>query len=255
MRHFLLLISVMTVTAAFAQSPKQNTSLPPPQFLLCKAVQDNRMRLSCYDAVISALAAQPMSAAQPAPVAQSTPIPAAPKNRSWNIIEEAEGQPSITATLLGMNDSAEMIVRCKQNRTSASIAFVTTLSTPNRVVHQVEKGRDVEEQWKVTADGKSITSTKPIGLIRSLLDGGTLSVQVFNDAEVLASETFALGDVSGPRSKLMSGCIWPDPTVTALNRIPLPKSSPIRSTQADGKKDGTLPVWLSKILRNSGEIN
>lgn len=240
MRHFLVLISAMTVTSALAQSPTPNTSSPPPQFLLCKVVQDNVMRLACYDAAVSAAVSQPAA------------VPPAKKDRSWEITEQSEGQPSITAILRGANGSAEMVVGCKANRTSVSVRFVTSLNNQNRVVHQVEKGKDVEEQWVASADGRSISPVKPIGFVRSLADNGILSIQIFADADVLASEIFDLGDMSGVRSKLMSGCIWPDPTVTAQKRIPLPKSSPIRSSQAD---DGGLPAWLSKILKDSGEIN
>ena len=239
MRHFLVLISAMTVTSALAQSPTPNTSSPPPQFLLCKVVQDNVMRLACYDAAVSATVSRPANAPTK-------------KDRSWEITEQSEGQPSITAILRGANGSAEMVVGCKANRTSVSVRFVTSLNNQNRVVHQVEKGKDVEEQWVASADGRSISPVKPIGFVRSLADNGILSIQIFADAEVLASEIFDLGDMSGVRSKLMSGCIWPDPTVTAQKRIPLPKSSPIRSSQAD---DGGLPAWLSKILKDSGEIN
>ena len=240
MRHFIVLISVLTATPALAQTPTPNTSSPPPQFLLCKVVQDNAMRLACYDAAVSATVSQPAA------------VPPTKKDRSWEITEQSEGQPSVTAILRGANGSAELVVGCKANRTSVSVRFVTQLNNQNRVVHQVEKGKDAEEQWVASVDGRSISPVKPIGFVRSLTDNGTLSLQVFADADVLASETFDLGDVSGVRSKLMSGCIWPDPTVTAQKRIPLPKSSPIRSSQAD---DGGLPAWLSKILKDSGEIN
>jgi hypothetical protein len=232
----------ITVTSALAQSPAPNTSLPPPQFLLCKVIQDNAMRLACYDAAVSATVSQPAG-------------PPAKKDRSWEITEQTEGRPSITAILRGANGSAELVVGCKENRTSVSVRFLTGLNTQNRVVHQVEKGKDVEEQWAASADGRSISPVKPIGFVRTFTDNGILSIQVFADADVLASESFDLGDVSGVRSKLMSGCIWPDPTVTAQKRIPLPKSSPIRSSQAEADKDGGFPAWLSKILKDSGEIN
>lgn len=243
MRHFLVLISAMTATSALAQGPAPSPSSPPPQFLLCKVIQDNAMRLACYDAAVSATVSQPAA------------VPPARKDRSWEITEQSEGQPSITAILRGANGSAELVVGCRANRTSVSAHFANQLNNQNRVVHQVEKGKDVEEQWVASADGKSISPVKPIGFVRSLTDNGTLSIQVFADADVLASETFDLGDVSGVRSKLMSGCIWPDPRVTAQKRIPLPKSSPIRSSQAEADKDGGFPTWLGKILKDSGEIN
>lgn len=237
MRHFLVLISAVTATSALAQTPAPIASSPTPQFLLCKVIQDNVMRLACYDAAVSAAASQQPATVRPAK-----------KDRSWDIAEQSDGQPSITAVLWGANGSAVLVFGCKENRTSVSVRFVTPLSNQNRVVHQVEKGKDVEEQWKGSADGRSISPVKPIGFVRSLADNGTLSIKVFADADVLTSETFALGDVSSLRSKLMSRCSWPDTTVTAQERIPLPKRSPLRAREDDAEKQGHLPAWLSKIL-------
>ena len=139
MKHYIFILSALTATAAVAQTTSSNTLPPPPQVLLCKLVQDSVLRLNCYDNAVSTLASHPLA------------VPPASKQRSWDLVEESEGQPRINATLIGANDMATMVIRCRENRTSVSINFKAALrSTDNqiRVVYQLEKGKQIEEQWK-----------------------------------------------------------------------------------------------------------
>lgn len=237
MRYVTFLLATCTATAAVAQNLPSNKPPPPPQIVLCKLVQDSDMRLNCYDNAVSALTSQPL------------PVPPTAKQQSWDIAEETD---SIIATLIGANDTATMVISCRANRTSVSVFLrddIRATTNQTRVVYQIEKGKQIEEQWRIAADAKSATPPKPIGFIRSLPDSGVMSIQVLADADVLASDIFELGDVSSVKTKLGSRCSWPDETAsTVQKRIPLPRSSPIRN-QENVEKQSTLPSWLSNILK------
>jgi hypothetical protein len=164
-------------------------------------------------------------AAAAGPVQTETPKmsqrPARPPESRWVVSETTSAidySPLLTAVIRASSGSpggpVSFAVRCRGGQTTLLIRTEGTWRATRRNVlpvdFQVNDQSTERQTWTLQSDGKIATyADDPVELLRSLPDGGRLSVSVSDGAEAHQQATFLLTGWDTVRARVETACRWP----------------------------------------------
>jgi hypothetical protein len=174
----------------------------------------------------------PVQATQPSPPAASAaasaevirrhePDAAALRESSWVVSETTspvDFSPLITAVIRPsqrlQDGPSSLAVRCRRGRTELSIwseaPWHSARSDAVLVDHRVNKEPIVRQLWSLSADARTATYREDaVELLRSLPEGGLLSISLPDGDNLRRESTFLLGGWTAIRQKIEKLCKWP----------------------------------------------
>jgi hypothetical protein len=170
--------------------------------------RDGAARPECIDALSRQLSGISPSAAVP------------PSGGNWIVSETMsplDYSAQITATILaevpGKDAPSLFSIRCRGQRTELLVSTSGTWR-PSRagqfkVIHRIDDQPAVEGRWMALASGRTAAfSGDAVRLLRSLPEGGRLSISVFDWQGPAHEGTFHILGVDGVREKIAAACKW-----------------------------------------------
>lgn len=164
-------------------------------------------RLKCVDDLLG-------EAAEPTGSAPS-------RARDWIISETTspvDYKPQISAQTMGRRATKDapssIAIRCRGSRTELTIptspSWKQPAETEVKVVYQVNDEPAVEERWRTTEGGRSLTfQGDAVRLLRAMPEGGRLLIRVYAGKTFPYENTFDLVGLDSVRRKLATACNWP----------------------------------------------
>jgi hypothetical protein len=165
-------------------------------------------RLKCVDDLLG-------EAAEPT-------APASPRGQDWIISETTspvDYKPQISAQTMGRRATKDapssIAIRCRGSRTELTIPTSPSWKQPPetevKVVYQINDEPSVEERWRTTEGGRSLTfQGDAVRLLRAMPEGGRLLIRVYAGRPLPYENTFDLVGLDSVRRKLASACNWPN---------------------------------------------
>jgi hypothetical protein len=165
-----------------------------------------------------------VSAAASAEITQpSEPDTASLRESSWVVSETTspvDFSPLITAVIRPssrLHDGpSSLTVRCRRGRTELSIwsdaGWHSARNDAVLVDHRVNKEPIVRQMWSLSADTRTATYREDaVELLRSLPEGGLLSISLPDGDNARREATFLLSGWTAIRQKIEKLCKWPPP--------------------------------------------
>lgn len=146
---------------------------------------------------------------------------ALPRARDWIISETTspvDYKPQISAQTMGRRSAKDapssIAIRCRGGRTELTIPTSPSWKQPPetevKVVHQINDEPIVEERWRATEGGRSLTyQGDAVRLFRAMPEGGRLLIRVYAGKPLPYENTFDLVGLDSVRRKLATACNWP----------------------------------------------
>jgi hypothetical protein len=177
---------------------------------------------------------EPVQATEPSPPAASAaasaevtqphePDTATLRESSWVVSETTspvDFSPLITAVIRPasrLHDGpSSLTVRCRRGRTELSIwsdaGWHSARNDAVLVDHRVNKEPIVRQMWSLSADARTATYREDaVELLRSLPEGGLLSISLPDGDNARREATFLLTGWTAIRQKIEKLCKWPPP--------------------------------------------
>jgi hypothetical protein len=197
-------VLLLLVPPASIAMPKDT----PAEVKSCKAISDDKERLKCFDGLFG----RPSKAQSPSEEKQVGESPEA-KQGNWSIDEtkSSNGSPQVVAANL-VGDIV-LILRCQDQTTEAAFSTRYNYLGYQSVDIQlrINDQNPTKEVWKASIDGRAAFAPDAIAFMKSLPDGGKLSIKTTRSSDGKVKEgKFDLGAVSGARGKIAKACDWTD---------------------------------------------
>ncbi|MET4066675.1 hypothetical protein ABID58_001458 [Bradyrhizobium sp. S3.2.6] len=163
-------------------------------------------RLKCVDNLLSE-AAEPTTTAPP-------------RGLDWIISETTspvDYKPQISAQTMGRRATKDapssIAIRCRGSRTELTIPTSPSWKQPPetevKVAYQINDEPSVEERWRATEGGRSLTfQGDAVRLLRAMPEGGRLLIKVYAGKTLPYENTFDLVGLDSVRRKLATACNW-----------------------------------------------
>ena len=161
------------------------------------------------------------AAASAEPTQPHEPDTAALRESSWVVSETTspvDFSPLITAVIRPssrlQDGPSSLAVRCRRGRTELSIwseaGWHSARSDAVLVDHRVNKEPIVRQMWSLSADARTATYREDaVELLRSLPEGGLLSISLPDGDNLRREATFLLSGWTAIRQKIEKLCKWP----------------------------------------------
>jgi hypothetical protein len=145
----------------------------------------------------------------------------------WTVSETmspVDYSPLVGAAIRSTSDEKDgpniFAVRCRAQRTEVSLgrngAWAATRGNLLQVDYQIDDRARVQQQWILSADGKTATyKDDAVELLRSMPDGAALKVGVADKDNIRREAIFQLVGLSAIRQKIASACKWTPVTAKA----------------------------------------
>jgi hypothetical protein len=171
----------------------------------------------------------PAAPASPTPPAMTADIPSKPANPGWIVSETTspvDYSPLVTAEMrippIAKDAPTTLAVRCRASRTELAVRTDGTWQALRahevEVAYQVNDQSAVRQKWALSADGKTASyKDDPVGLLRSLPDGGRMKINVADQPSSGQDATFQFAGFDVIRKKIAAACAWGAPTTDKVS--------------------------------------
>jgi hypothetical protein len=169
----------------------------PAEVNSCKAITNDKERLSCFDGLFGGT---------------SKPQESQPDTQANWLINETksptDGSPQVVAANL-VGDTV-LILRCKEQTTEAAFSTKYNYLSSRSVDVQlrINDQNPIKEVWKASIDGRAGFAPNAVAFIQSLPDNGKLLIRTTRSDGKVKEGSFNLGAVSEVRSKIAHACDW-----------------------------------------------
>lgn len=176
----------------------------------CAATVSPADRLECYDALAGALGVAERKVSTTAIAGTGdwkVSIETSPIDDSRNVFLMLDSKESVST--IGGPNHPTLVLRCKEKKTTAYIAWGTYLGLDETtVLTRLDDQPAARSEWNISTDREATFHRSPVAFAKSLLGKQRFLAQVTPYGENPALVTFAISGLDEALKPLRSACGW-----------------------------------------------